>query len=144
MKNNASKLRQTLQSIEQSRTNSVEAILRERGPLRKGTLVTVRRKCGKPNCRCATGQRHTAKYLSVKEQGKTRMIYVPQAAETKVAKQAQRYRGLRKARAQLAKMSQESLNIIDQLEYFLMTSEDIRDCTAKAGDTPRKCSEKRK
>ncbi len=144
MQNKASKLRKKLRSIEQGRTNSVEAILRERGPLRKGTLVTVRRKCGKPNCRCTTGQRHTAKYLSVKEQGKTRMIYVPQAAETKVAKQAQRYRGLRKARAQLAKMSQESLDIIDQLECVLMTSEEIRVSTAKTGGTTEQCSRKKK
>lgn len=144
MKSNASKLRQKLKSIEQGRTNSVHAILKERGPLRKGTLVTVRRKCGKPNCRCNTGQRHTAKYLSVKEQGKTRMIYVPQAVEAKVAKQAQRYRGLRKARAQLAKMSQESLDIIDQLECVLTTCEDIRDSTAKAGGTTKKDAEKKK
>ena len=144
MQNKASKLRKKLRSIERGRTNSVEAILRERRPLRKGTLVTVRRKCGKPNCRCTTGQRHTAKYLSVKEQGKTRMIYVPQAAETKVAKEAQRYRSLRKARAQLAKMSQESLDIIDQLECVLMTSEDIRVRTAKTGGTTEQCSRKKK
>ena len=72
------------------------------------------------------------------------MIYVPQAAEVNVTKEAQRYRGLRKARAQLAKMSQESLDIIDQLECVLMTSEDIRDSTAKAGGTPKKDSEKKK
>ena len=72
------------------------------------------------------------------------MIYVPQAAETKVAKQAQRYRGLRKARAQLAKMSQESLDIIDQLECVLMTSEEIRDSSAKTGGSTEQCSQKKK
>jgi len=72
------------------------------------------------------------------------MIYVPQAAETKVAKQAQRYRGLRKARAQLAKMSQESLDIIDQLECLLTTSEEIRVSTAKAGGMTTECSRKKK
>lgn len=72
------------------------------------------------------------------------MIYVPQAAETKVAKEAQRYRSLRKARAQLAKMSQESLDIIDQLECVLMTSEDIRVRTAKTGGTTEQRSRKKK
>ena len=144
MKTNASKLRQKLKSIEQGRANSVDAILKERGPLRKGTLVTISKKCGKPNCRCTTGERHTANYLSVKEHGKTRMVYMPKAAEAKVANETQRYRGLRKARAQLAKMSQESLDIIDQLESALMTSEDIRDSTAKAGGPTKKDSETRK
>jgi len=65
MTNEASKLRRKLKSIEQGRSDSVDAILRERGPLRKGTLVTVRRKCGKPRCRCTTGEKHAAEYLSV-------------------------------------------------------------------------------
>lgn len=142
MKNEASKLRRKLQSIEQGRTDSVDAILQERGPLRKGTLVTVRRKCGKPRCRCTTGEKHAAKYLSVKEHGKTRMTYVSQAAEARVAKETQRYRRLRKARAQLAKNAQASLDVIDQLEGILMTSDDIRGSTAKTGGKTKKASRK--
>ena len=101
----------------------MQQILQTRGTLRCGSLVTVKRKCGKPNCRCATGEGHPAKYLSTKEGGKTRMVYVPAKAEVKVAEEAKRYRSLRQARATLAKLAQRSLELIDELQRTLETSE---------------------
>jgi hypothetical protein len=45
-----------------------------------GSLVPVYRKCGKPTCHCATGEKHgPAWYLSRREEGRTRMWYVPPA-----------------------------------------------------------------
>ncbi len=125
MKPDKSRLRQKLRRTEESRATSVEKILREQGPLRRGAFVTVHRKCGKPNCRCATGEGHPAQYLSVKEGGKTRMIFVPSTLEMKVAEEAGRYRRFRQARATLAKLSQESLRLIDELEGALETPEEI-------------------
>jgi len=103
----------------------VEKILAERGPLRRGSFVTVHRKCGKPNCHCATGEGHPAKYLSVKEGGKTRMIFVPASFEMKAANEAGRYRLFRQARAKLAKLAQESLQIIDEIEQALEATDEI-------------------
>lgn len=43
-----------------------------------GSLVAVYRRCGKPTCHCATGEKHgPAWYLSQHEQGRTRMRFVP-------------------------------------------------------------------
>lgn len=42
-----------------------------------GTLLTRRRVCGKPNCRCVRGQRHESLYLVVREGGQGRQLYVP-------------------------------------------------------------------
>ncbi len=70
------------------------------------------------------------------------MTYVSQAAEARMAKETQRYRRLRKARAQLAKNAQASLDVIDQLEGVLMTSDDIRDSTTKTGGKTKKSSRK--
>jgi Family of unknown function (DUF6788) len=43
-----------------------------------GSLVAVYRKCGKPTCHCATGEKHgPVWYLSRHEHGRTRMRYVP-------------------------------------------------------------------
>ncbi|RLA57222.1 MAG: hypothetical protein DRR04_13265 [Gammaproteobacteria bacterium] len=138
MANDKSKLRQELRKIEKSRWAHVQKILQEGGPMRPGSLVTVLRKCGKPNCRCATGERHPAKYLSIKEGGKTRMVYVPAAAEVMVAEETKRYRGLRQERATLVKLAQRSLELIDELQKVFETSEPIKPVgRAQRSATPR-------
>ena len=38
-------------------------------PMVPGSLYLLRRKCGKPNCRCATGELHTRWVLTRSEQG---------------------------------------------------------------------------
>lgn len=48
-------------------------------PLIRGSLVCSQLTCGKPRCRCTRGEKHTAWYLSVRHEGKRRMICVPAA-----------------------------------------------------------------
>ena len=125
MERDKSRLRQRLHQLEQSRWAPLREILAERGLLRRGAFVTLERKCGKPNCRCATGEGHPAKYLSIKQAGRTRMVYVPAHLELRVSEQAGRYRRFRKARALLAKLSKHSLELIDELEKALETTTEI-------------------
>ena len=125
MKRDQSRLRRELRRLEESRTVHLDSILGTRGPLRRGAFVAVQRKCGKPNCRCARGEGHPAKYLSVKEGGRTRMIYVPSAQEVQVAEEADRYRRFRQARAMLAKLAKQVLAVIDELEQELQTTKKI-------------------
>ncbi len=47
----------------------------------RGSLITRLIKCGKPNCRCATGDGHKSLYLSSYYHGKTHMDYVPKSWE---------------------------------------------------------------
>lgn len=60
-------------------------------PLIDGSLVTIARKCGNPNCRCADGYKHESLYFTYKPQRrikgeatKTKTIYVPVALEEEV------------------------------------------------------------
>lgn len=47
-------------------------------PLLAASLAIVRRRCGQSSCHCANGgSRHVAYQLTLKEQGKTRTVYVP-------------------------------------------------------------------
>jgi hypothetical protein len=126
MQPDISRLRQQLLQTEESRADSVEAILGEQGPFRSGSLVTVVRKCGKPTCHCATGHGHPAVYLSTKQGGKTRMVYVPADCVESVTQHAQGYRRLRTHRARLAKLAQESLRIIDSLQEALSAEQPMR------------------
>jgi hypothetical protein len=118
-----SRLRQLIRQAEQSRQDHVQAILQERGPLRRGSIVKVHRKCGKPTCRCAAGEGHPATYLSCKHDGTTRMVYVPAAAQRTVTQEAQRYRRVRQHRACLAKLAQQSVGLVDRLQEALVSAE---------------------
>lgn len=40
----------------------------------RGTLTSFRRRCGKPSCRCATGEPHTSPALTFYEDGRTRTL----------------------------------------------------------------------
>jgi hypothetical protein len=42
--------------------------------LLRGSLITLRRRCGKPNCRCASGQPDTSAALSFSHNGRTKTV----------------------------------------------------------------------
>lgn len=53
-------------------------------PLLRGSLVTMRRTCGKSGCRCNEGQLHVSLYLAVRVGQRRKMIYVPAELEAQV------------------------------------------------------------
>ena len=110
----ASRLRQLLLQTEQARERYRDAVLAT-GTLIAGSFVTLGRKCGKPNCRCATGDKHYGKFLSRSEGGKTRLVYVRAGDEVEVAAKAASYRRAREARAELMKLAARTAEIIDEL-----------------------------
>jgi len=144
MKADTSRLKQLIRQAEESRQDHVQAILREDGPLRSGSLVKLHRKCGKPTCHCATdGTGHPTTYLSYKQDGKTRMLYVPATAEPQVTQEAQRYRQLRRHRASLAKLARQSLKLVDQLQQALLSTEPIMRDTGKGSGVTRRLPPRR-
>ena len=51
----------------------------------RGSLLVRERTCGKARCRCVTkGQKHRSLYLSVRDSGKARQVFVPRALEDTV------------------------------------------------------------
>lgn len=52
----------------------------------KGSLVETEVRCGKPNCRCARGQRHRVLHLSYSQGGRTKRVYVPRPLANEVRK----------------------------------------------------------
>ena len=57
-----------------------------------GSLITLRRKCGKAGCRCATGAPHETPALSYSVAGRTRMLTLTAAEVPAVAAAVARYR----------------------------------------------------
>jgi hypothetical protein len=88
----------------------------------QGSFYLLRRKCGKPNCRCAAGQLHAAYVLTRSEQGKDRLYTVPREQRARVRKWAAEYRRYQRARAVLAKRHLRLLSLVDQMaEQRLVT-----------------------
>jgi len=81
----------------------------------QGSFYLLRRKCGKPNCRCATGQLHATYVLTRSEQGKDRLYTVPKDQRVGVRQWAAEYRRYQRARAVLGKRYLQLLGLIDQL-----------------------------
>jgi hypothetical protein len=131
MKPNTSQLRQRIRRLEDSLAAPLKHILAERGPLRRGSFVTLHRKCGKPTCHCTQGDGHPADYLSTRQNGRTRLIYIAAGIRDKVAEQAERYRQFRKQRAILAQRMRTLLERIDELEEILEDREPIDAVRAK-------------
>jgi hypothetical protein len=68
-------------------------------PLIKGTLYVLRRKCGKPSCRCAKGRRHETMAVSALVAGKTRLWTIAPERVAETRRRTERYRHFRRARA---------------------------------------------
>ena len=81
----------------------------------QGSFYLLRRKCGKPNCHCATGQLHAAYVLTRSEQGKDRLYMVPKEQRAQVRKWAGEYRRYQRARAVLARRHGGLLALVDQM-----------------------------
>jgi hypothetical protein len=114
----ASRARQRIRKIEEARAAHVETLL-SADEMIAGSFVVLVRKCGKPTCRCATGDGHEARCLSRSEGGKTRMKYVPARDEVEVAAKSERYRTFRQARAELMRLSGELAELADELQAAL-------------------------
>lgn len=78
-------------------------------PLVAASLVQAGVRCGKPTCRCASGDKHTAYYLTFKVKAKTRTVYVPIDHLVEVRQWVEEHR---RVKALLAEISQLSLAVL--------------------------------
>lgn len=61
----------------------------------RGTILERERVCGKPNCKCAKGQKHAAVYLVLSKEGRQEQLYVPKQWEATVRQWVNNYHNLR-------------------------------------------------
>lgn len=116
-----SRLRQQLWRAYAALANTLRRLQRSE-PMVQGSFYLLRRKCGKPNCRCAAGQLHASYVLTRSEAGKDRLYPVPREQRAEVRKWAAEYRRYQRARAVLAKRHLHLLSLVDQIaEQRLLT-----------------------
>jgi hypothetical protein len=114
MSNDLASLRQQLWRAYAALAHTLRRLQRS-DPMVQGSFYLLRRKCGKPNCRCATGQLHAACVLTRSEQGKDRLYMVPKEQRGQVRKWAAEYRRYQRARAVLARRHVGLLALVDQM-----------------------------
>jgi hypothetical protein len=68
---------------------------RSEGSLLRGTLTTFRRRCGKPTCRCASGEPHESPALAYTEGGRTKTLTLADADVAEVAAALARFQAAR-------------------------------------------------
>lgn len=60
--------------------------------LLRGVLFTLRRKCGKPSCRCASGEVHESPALAYPSDGRTKTMTLAEQDVARVSAALERYR----------------------------------------------------
>jgi len=112
--NDLSRLRQQLWRAYAALGTTLRRLQRSQ-PMVQGSFYLLRRKCGKPNCRCATGQPHTTYVLTRSEQGRDRLYTVPKDQRPQLRQWAAEYRRYQRARAVLVKRHLYLLSLVDQI-----------------------------
>jgi hypothetical protein len=110
-----SRLRQTLLQLAGEIEGLVKPLFSDR-PVMKGTVYELKRKCGKPGCKCARGELHTRMVLSASEGGKTRLQVIPHGSLGEVQEKVRRYQEFRRIRARLGEIYRKMLTVIDEME----------------------------
>ncbi len=107
--------RRLLTLIENPAGKSLLDVFLAPGPLARGTVYTLRRKCSKPSCRCARGEPHTTVVLTASVQGRTRLWTLPPDRVGLAREWTERYRQFRQARDRWVKWQREILRLIDAM-----------------------------
>ena len=77
----------------------------------RGSLITLKRKCGKPNCACVDGEPHETPALSYSLEGRTKMVTLRKEDIARVK------RALRAYQRAANQLEQEAIKGIRQLRH---------------------------
>ena len=110
-----SRLRQSLVHLVGEMKQLVEPFFSDR-PVIKGTVYQLRRRCGKPGCKCAQGDLHARMVVSASEKGRTRLRVIPRGFLVEVQGRVKRYQELRRVRARVVVIHRQMLRVLDEME----------------------------
>lgn len=111
----ASEARQALRQLARHLPKVLQDALSVRGEILAASLSKTQKICGKPNCKCARGDKHVVYQLSWTEDGKRRSAHIRAGDLLRLQTAVDRYRRLRQCRADLLKIASEGATLIDVL-----------------------------
>jgi hypothetical protein len=110
-----SQLRQSLGHLSYQIRDLIRPFFSDK-PVIKGSVYELKRKCGKPGCKCMEGQLHSSMVLSSSEKGRTRLRVIPRGSLLEVKRKVQRYQALRRSRSRLVQTFRKMLQVLDEME----------------------------
>ena len=115
MPSDLSSLRSRLLALDDEARRLLDPLL-GRGPLLPGAVYTLRRRCGKPTCRCTRGELHATEVLSYRGQGRPQTV-TPRAGDLPALRALTgAYRSFRQARTALARLGREMKQVVERIE----------------------------
>ena len=112
------KLLNSLRRLQEERKRVIKCLIDDK-EVAVGSVAVVRRKCGKPNCHCATGPGHPQTLFLFRDDGRRRCKLIRQNDSKRLLIAGERYRkfrnGLRELRA-INKREEEILVAITALK----------------------------
>jgi hypothetical protein len=111
----ASAARQALRRIAQQLPGLIEAVMGLRAEVMAASLSKTHKVCGKPNCKCALGEKHEVYQLSWTENGRRRSTHIRSDELDTVRAAVERYRQLKRCRAELLRLASEAASLMDTL-----------------------------
>ena len=115
------KLRQQLGRAHAAAGRLLRQLLRDR-QMTPGSFYLQKRRCGKPNCRCARGELHTAWVITRSQDGASRTFMVPAQERARLRQLTWEYRRYHRARALLTKRHGQMVALADQLAQLRTVS----------------------
>lgn len=112
-----SRLRQSLRRLSDEARKLIEPSFSHKTVI-KGSVYELKRKCGKPGCKCAQGELHSRMVLSASEKGKTRLRVIPHGFLVEVQIKVRRYQELRRARSRLVEVHRKMIRVMDEMEVM--------------------------
>lgn len=110
----SSRLRQRLREQVQTLESFADTAL-GRSLMLKGSLYERRRRCGRPQCRCADGRLHRSMALAVGSAHSRRIVTVSGIEEERIRSLTLGYRQFREARVGLARTFRALIHTFDEL-----------------------------
>jgi len=110
-----SQLRYSLRRLSDELRQLIDPFFSDK-PVIKGSVYELKRKCGKPGCKCVQGELHSRMVVSSSEKGKTRLRVIPHGFLVEIQFKVRRYQELRRTRARLVEVHREILRVIDEME----------------------------
>lgn len=74
-------------------------------PTLTASLVVIEKTCGRKGCKCQRGEKHPGHYLTFKEAGKTRTVYVPLDMLTEVRQWVKEHRRLKALQQEISQLA---------------------------------------
>ncbi len=117
-----SKIRQKLSILNKQRSMHIFSLVHG-NPLVHGLPHNVFRKCGKNNCKCATGKRHGPyPALSVNKEGRQKIVMIKKADVGTILEEAGRYKYFQETLAKIRRINKEVDELLEKVKLSTIRS----------------------